>query len=280
MGTSASYAGPKGSNPLVPSWVDEPLAGESGEESNVAAERPEGDSDSPVTGEGEGAVTSLRRAVRSSARSGGSRQDTLRWVAREFRGRAIGKSGRGTRRMAVANRAGSRLVRAFSELISGGAAALARVLELTSLEGLTTDQVWSRLAEFVCSDGGSIDEAVVRVAFFQSLKIEIDRGLVDLLDAGAEQLASFFENFISECVLQKLSQDGGSLLEVNGVSSALAFSHMDALRGVVSVTISKRLRKRDGRLATKKLTSNEIDATVAHAINEAINAVGDWGEGA
>jgi hypothetical protein len=170
------------------------------------------------------------------------------------------------------------MVQAFAALAAGGASQLAKVLRVDSLSGLTTTQVWDRLADFVCSDGGSIDEAIVRVAFFATLRQEMDGGLLDLLEANSEQLTSFFERFIGECVLERLSQDGGSLLELNGISAATAFTHIETLRSLISVHVRQRLGERTDRGLPRNFDSRQIDAIVTQTLQDAIAAVAEWGD--
>lgn len=287
MGTSASYRGPKGTNPLIPSWVDTPLPGEAAPPAGDDGQQaPDGNDDAndgapdrtPAPSPDPNRLKPLRTAIRTSARSGGSDGRAMRAAARHFVSKSMGGARRGAQRMGVARRAGGRLVQAFSALAAGGAPQLARVLRLGSLAGLSTSQVWDRLAEFVCSDGGSIDESIVKAAFCQTLKQEMDDGLTDLLDANPEQLASFFEHFIGECVIERLSQEGGSLLEQNGVSAAAAFAHMQTLRSLVSVFVSQRLGARAERGLPVNYDSRQIDAIVAGTLRDAIVAVGEWGE--
>lgn len=283
MGTSASYSGPRGSNPLIPSWADLPLPGEVPDEAGAESADGEPETDSrgddapPEPVSDPLRLTPLRRAVRRSARAGGSDDGAMRAAARHFASSAMGGGERGARRMGSARRAGDRMVQAFSALATGGGQALARVLRLDSLAGLSTTQVWDRLAEFVCSDGASIDEAIVRVAFFQTLRLEIENGLGDLLEANPEQLSAFFERFIGECVLERLSQDGGSLLEQNGVSAAAAFTHLSTLRAFIVVQVRQRLSASQSRFLPGQIDAGRFDAIVNHTLREAITAVGDWG---
>lgn len=288
MGTSASYGGPKGTNPLIPSWVDTPLPGETafpagGDGQQAGGGDGEANDDgpdrTPAPSPDPNRLRPLRSAIRTSARSGGSDSRAMRAAARHFVSKSMGGARRGAQRMGVARRAGGRMVQAFSALAAGGATQLARVLQLRSLAGLSATQVWDRLAEFVCSDGGSIDEAIVKAAFCQTLKQEMDDGLTDLLDANPEQLASFFEHFIGECVIERLSQEGGSLLEQAGVSAAAAFAHIQTLRSLVSVFVSQRLGARGGRGLPTNYDSRQIDAIVSGTLRDAIAAVGEWGEG-
>lgn len=283
MGTSASYSGPRGSNPLIPSWADLPLPGEvPGEPSAEPADAsPDNNSDGhdtqPEPAPDPLRLTPMRRAVRRSARAGGSNDGAMRAAARHFARSAMGGGERGARRMGTARRAGDRMAQAFSALATGGGQALARVLRLDSLAGLSTTEVWDRLAEFVCSDGASIDEAIVRVAFFQTLRLEIENGLDDLLEANPEQLSAFFERFIGECVLERLSQDGGSLLEQNGVSAAAAFTHLATLKAFVMVQVRQRLSASQSRFIPGQIDAASFDTIVSQALREAITAVGDWG---
>ena len=288
MGTSASYPGPKGTTPLLPSWVDTPLPGESapatGDGGQQGQEGGNGASDgepveSPAPSLGPNRLKPLRTAIRTSARAGGSDGPAIRAAARQFVDKSMGGARRGAQRMGVARRAGGRLAQAFAALAAGGPSQLARVLHLQSLGGLSAPQVWDRLSEFVCSDGGSIDESVVKAAFCETLKQEMENGLVDLLEANAEQLASFFERFIGECVVERLSQDGGSLLEQSGVSAAAAFAHMQSLRSLISVFVAQRLGERTGRGLPVNYDSRQIDAIVTGTLRDAIAAVREWGEG-
>jgi hypothetical protein len=170
------------------------------------------------------------------------------------------------------------MAQAFSALASGGTAELAKVLRLGSIAGLSPLDVWDRLADFVCSEGGSVDEAIVRAAFCQTLKQEMEDGLADLREANVEQLAGFFERFIVQCVIERISQDGGSLLEQNGVSSAAAFAHVGTFRSLVSVFVRQKLSTRSSRGIEANYNSREINALVRETLQDTIAAVSEWGE--
>lgn len=107
MGTSASYSGPKGTNPLIPAWVDTPLAGEAAATESITTSPtsdPEGIETTPATLESPPPLTTsrltpLRTAIRTSARAGGSDNGALRAAARHFVGKSMGGSVRGARRI-------------------------------------------------------------------------------------------------------------------------------------------------------------------------------------
>lgn len=118
----------------------------------------------------------------------------------------------------------------------------------------------------------------LRVAFFQTLRLEMEEGLGDLLEANPEQLSAFFERFIGECVIERLSQDGGSLLEQSGVSAAAAFAHIATLRAYVTVQVRQRLSGSDSRFLPGQIDAGLFEKIVSEALQEAITAVGEWGE--
>jgi hypothetical protein len=117
----------------------------------------------------------------------------------------------GSSRQAASNALG--VLRAFQR--DGVNDTLAR-LNLTELAGRSAREVFLGLTDVVCKDGGSIDEAIARDAWLETVAEVDDLGLTDLDNLSTDQIKEFFVAFIANAVEAKLFQEIG----VNGLKAA------------------------------------------------------------
>lgn len=89
-------------------------------------------------------------------------------------------------------------------------------LNLTELAGRPAREVFLGLTDVVCKDGGSIDEAIARDAWLETVAEVDGLGVTDLDNLSTDQIKEFFVAFISNAVEAKLFQEIG----VNGLKVA------------------------------------------------------------
>lgn len=231
MGTSGSSSGSRSETPLVPTWLSElptePLPG-SGD-----AVDPDGDENERVDpSPPEEVVVAPRpsidpppepnrfRRARSNfsrfAGSGGSDIRALRRAVRDYARSGTGGSGNAVRRMGTSRTAASNALAILRGFQRDSVRETLLYLNLESLVGSSPQEVFLGLTEVVCREGGSVDEAIARDAWLDTVA-EIDKlGIVDLEDLENDQIQEIFLNFIAHAIEALLYQEIG----VNGFQYA------------------------------------------------------------
>lgn len=226
MGTSGSSSGSGSATPLVPSWLDEsgsgPLPGnddqapgDSDGDGNKDGEQndqnggPKPPMPAPVPGE---RFRSARTNFSRFAGSGGSDRRALRRAVRDYIRHGTGGSKNAVRRMALSGVAAGSALGVFRSLQRNGMQETLRRLNLQKLSGGSIQDIFTGLTEVVCQDGGSIDEAIARDAWLETIA-ELDQfGITDLNALTGDQVRELFLTFIAHSIETRLYQEIG----VNG----------------------------------------------------------------
>ncbi len=237
MGTSGSSKGPGGGTPLVPTWLIEP-AGSTPLPGNAPA-APDDDGGDQVNpsqvGEGDtttqpedasrpaipappvlGRFQSARRNFTSFAASGGNDRPALRRAVRDYVSTGARGSGNAVRKMGSSRQAASNALGVFRGIQRDGVNDTLARLNLAELAGRPAREVFLGLTDVVCKDGGSIDEAIARDAWLETVAEVDSLGLTDLDNLTTDQIKEFFVAFIANAVEAKLFQEIG----VNGLKVA------------------------------------------------------------
>lgn len=230
MGTSGSSSGTGSGKPLVPSWLDEPdsgpLPGGDGDGSQDGQQDDQNDGPKPAMpapAPGE-PFRSARTNFSRFAGSGGSDRRALRRAVRDYIRNGAGGSKNAVRRMATSRAAAGRALGVLRGLQSFGMQETLRRLNLAQLSGGSVQDIFIGLTEVVCQDGGSIDEAIARDAWLETIA-ELDQFGIDDLDALTEgQVGELFLNFIAHSIEARLYQEIG----VNGYEQCDNLDDIDA----------------------------------------------------
>lgn len=227
MGTSGSSSGSRSGTPLVPSWLDEPgtgpLPGDDGQappgdgtgDGNQGGQQdgqdgaPKPPMPAPAPGE---RFRSARTNFSRFAGSGGSDRSALRRSVRDYVRSGTGGSANAVRRMAPSRATAGRALGVLRGVQRDGMQETLRRLNLQNLSGGNVQDIFTGLTEVVCQDGGSIDEAIARDAWLETIA-ELDQFGIDNLDALTDdQVRELFLSFISHSIEARLYQEIG----VNG----------------------------------------------------------------
>ena len=228
MGTSSSSSGSGSGTPLVPSWLDEPDSGPLPGEDGRPPPSDGGDSDGGEDGQQDGhnggreppqPVPAEKERFRSArnnfsrfAGSGGSDGRALRRAVRDYVRTGTGGTGNAVRRMAPSRAAAGRALGVLRALQRDGVQKTLRRIDLQNLSGRSVQDIFTGLTEVVCQDGGSIDEAIARDAWLETIA-ELDQFGIDNLDTLTdEQVQEPFLSFVAHSIEARLYQEIG----VNG----------------------------------------------------------------
>src|SRR5690606_34418391 len=112
--------------------------------------------------------------------------------------------------MGSARGAGSRLLGCLSDAARRGAAEALRALNLGALAGRPIEEVFLGLSDYVCPDGGSIDEGIAREAFIETIADLAGAGIADLDGMTADQMQTVFELYATNAIEARLCNDIGA----------------------------------------------------------------------
>jgi hypothetical protein len=119
-----------------------------------------------------------------------------------------------------------------------GVQATLRRLNLERLEGRSAQEVFLGLTEVICRDGGSLDDAVARDAWLETVA-EMDRLGIDDLDAlTSGQITEVFLSFIAHAIETRLYQEIG----VNGFQFAADMDDIEAFDAQFRSYIERTVR--------------------------------------
>lgn len=231
MGTSSAFKGQGGGTPLVPSWLgddDSPPAAingsptDGGKQDGTEVDQPASATSKPGSPTAPPsrppippmADTARFSAARSNftrfAGSGGSDRRSLGRAVAHYVGSSSGGARTAAARMGSARTAGSRLLGFLADTVTRGATAALRTLNLEALAGRPIDEIFVGLVDYVCPDGGSIDEGIAREAFIETIADLAGAGISDLDGMTADQMQTVFELYATNSIEARLCNDIGA----------------------------------------------------------------------
>lgn len=218
MGTSNGFGGQSGTSPLVPSFL--------GNEGAPPAAAPDGGPPDGAPPDGQPPAPPQRTPIPpigdprrfSAARNNFSRFAGSNGRDRASLGRAIshyvgsstGGASSAAARMGSSRGAGSRLLGFLSDAVTRGATEALRALNLGALAGRPIEEIFLGLTDYVCPDGGSIDEGIAREAFIETIADLAEAGVTDLDGLTADQMQTVFELFATNAIEARICNDIGA----------------------------------------------------------------------
>jgi hypothetical protein len=226
MGTSSAFGGQGGGTPLVPSWLGDdgaPSAAPDGTPPDGASpDRSPADGAPPVAPPAPPArppippvadptrFSAARNNFSRFAGSGGSDRRSLGRAISHYVGSSSGGARTAAARMGSTRGAGSRLLGFLLDAVSRGATEALRALNLGALAGRPIEEIFLGLADYVCPDGGSIDEGIAREAFIETITDLAGAGITDLDGLTADQMQTVFELYATNAIEARLCNDIGA----------------------------------------------------------------------
>lgn len=104
----------------------------------------------------------------------------------------------------------SGLVSFLGNASANGVREALRSLNLESLAGRPVEEVFAGLADYICPDGGSVDEGIARDAFIETIADLADAGITDIDGLTSEQIQTVFELYASHAIEARICNDIGT----------------------------------------------------------------------
>jgi hypothetical protein len=235
MGTSGTTSGSGSGTPLVPTWLDEPGSdplpcndpnsdGVPGDDQSIPnddqSDKPKPLISPPPQPE---RFRSARTNFSKFANSGGKDQQALKRAVRDYVRKGTNGGAGAVRRMGPSRTAASNALGVFRGIQRDGVTETLRRLNLQNFEGQGVQQVFVGLTEVICQDGGSVDEAIARDAWLETIADLGKFGIDDLDSLSSDQIQEVFLSFIAHTVEARLYQEIG----VNGFTFAEDMGDID-----------------------------------------------------
>lgn len=287
MGTSNSYGGQGGGTPLIPSWLGpDPQA-------PAAPPVPLGPDPGPIDLTPPAIPPAPERPAMPAAadpkRFGGTRGNFTRFVSssggdRRSLGRAVsgyvsrsaGGARQAAQRMGSSRAAGAGLLRFLTSALSGGVREALRALNLESLAGRPIEEIFLGLADYVCPDGGTVDEGIAREAFIETIADLAESGITDLDSLTIDQTQTIFELYATNAIEARLCNDIGANA-INLPSDAQQVAEIQSqLRDFISRGVADALTS--ARAALQALTPENVLGFVNSVYEQAFGILQGLGE--
>ncbi len=195
MGTSTPFKGPPSSTPLVQTWQED------------TNDKPEDLSTSPPPDKRfQSARTSFTRFVRS----GGDDRRNLKKALSLYVSKSTGSAKNATLRMGQSRKAAYNLIKFLRNVTDKGISDALKVFNLENLAGNPVEEIFKGLIDYICPEGGSIDEGIARDAFMETIADLSDEGITDFDSLVPDQMQSVFELYVTHTIEKRVYNDIGN----------------------------------------------------------------------
>lgn len=105
---------------------------------------------------------------------------------------------------------GAGLIRFLNDASVNGVREALRTLNLDSLAGQPIEEVFAGLADYICPEGGTIDEGIARDAFIETIADLASAGISDIDALTSDQIQTVFELYATHAIEARICNDVGT----------------------------------------------------------------------
>lgn len=286
MGTSGSYGGPSPGSPLIPDFID-PIGSPPGGPDTPPPD-PDGNPPPPIPtappprapappAPDDRRFSAARGNFTSFARSGGRDRKALGRAVGGYVATTTAGSRTAARRMASSRGTSARLATFLGNVSSGGAREALRLFNLESLAGRPIEEIFSALSDYLCPEGGSVDDGIARDAFIETIADLATAGIADLDALTPAQMQTVFELYATHAIEARICNDIGSksitlpadITEVGRIQAVLT----DFIQRAVSDAVTR------AQIDFQKLPPDRLQGIVDAIYESSFDILQTMGEG-
>jgi len=104
----------------------------------------------------------------------------------------------------------AKLVSFLADVSGQGAEAALRSLNLEALAGRPIEEIFLGLANYICPEGGTVDEGIARDAFIETVAELAGLGITDLDSLTPAQMQTVFELYATHAIEARICNDIGT----------------------------------------------------------------------
>lgn len=287
MGTSNAFGGASGTSSLIPTWVDGdgaaplPPAGSQPPASptpNTVPDVPSAPTPrptAPVAGTSD-RFSSARANFSRFASSGGGDRKSLGRAVSQYVSKSSGGSRQAAQRMGASRRAGAGLVGFLNDVAARGAREALRAFNLESLAGRPIEEIFAALSDYICPEGGTIDEGIARDAFIETIDDLADAGITDIDGLTPNQMTTVFELYATHAIEARLCNDIGTKIVTLPSDPAAVQRIQDQLGEFIQRAVSDALNS--STVNMQALAAGQVPAFVTDTYQLAFDFLQAMGE--
>jgi hypothetical protein len=170
----------------------------------------------------------------------------------------------------------ARLLNFLSSATASGAREALRTLRLEGLAGRPIEEIFLGLADYICPDGGTVDEGIARDAFIETIADLAEAGITDLDSLNAEQMQTIFELYATNAIETRLCNDIGANAIILPPDTQQATQLQSQLRDFIFRGVADALTA--ARTELQALTPVNVLGFVTRVYEQAFNILQSLGE--
>jgi hypothetical protein len=151
-----------------------------------------------------------------------------------------------------------------------------RALSLGALAGRPIEEIFLGLADYVCPDGGTIDEGIAREAFIETIAELAGAGITDLDGLTPDQMQTVFELYATNAIEARLCNDIGAKTVILPSDSRQAARVQAQLNDFIRRAVADALTT--ARAAAATLTLDRVLAFVGSIYEQAFGILQIMGD--
>jgi hypothetical protein len=169
--------------------------------------------------------------------------------------------------MGASRGAGARLVGFLSGAAANGPREALRALNLENLAGRPIEEIFLGLADYICPDGGTIDEGIARDAFIETIGDLAQNGITNIDNLTPDQMQTIFELYAAHAIEARLCNDIGTKSITLPANAAAAGRVQAQLLDFIRRGVSDALTS--ARSAMQALTPDRVIGFVTNIYEQA-----------
>jgi hypothetical protein len=173
--------------------------------------------------------------------------------------------------------AASRLVGFLNQVQSEGVREALRTLNLDGLAGHPIEEVFAGLADYICPEGGSIDEGIARDAFIETIADLASAGITDMDGLTPAQVQTVFELYATHAIEARICNDIGTKLISLPTDARVAERVQAQLRDFIQRSVSDALS--NAQTSIQALTTDRVGEFVTAVYQSAFEVLQTMGDG-
>jgi hypothetical protein len=191
--------------------------------------------------------------------------------------KSAGGSRQAAQRMGSSRGAGAGLVRFLNNASINGVREALRTLNLESLAGRPIEDVFAGLADYICPEGGSIDEGIARDAFVETIADLAGAGITDIDALTPGQMQIVFELYVTHAIEARICNDIGTKVVILPADPRVAEKVQAQLRDFIQRGVSDAINA--ASINIQLLTPDAVMGFVTNAYQSAFDVLQILGDG-
>lgn len=178
--------------------------------------------------------------------------------------------------MGASRTAGAGLVRFLNDAAARGAQEALRTFNLERLAGRPIEEVFAALSDYICPEGGTIDEGIARDAFIETIDDLAAAGITDVDGLTPAQIKTVFELYAAHAIEARLCNDIGTKIVTLPSDPATAQRIQDQLEEFIQRAVSDVLNSSTTNIQT--LSADDVLGFVTDTYQSAFEFLQALGE--